>query len=356
MIDYVPFLKLKTNEIMALKMLDDDILSSITPFFDYARRDNLTEESFVSTAEKLRQALDRHVDQLPALYIDNFDIDSDFEVDDSHNYLHLLTLLRDFNTIPVISIDRSDGHNESVATAKSSGINSSDIVAIRLTQEDFQDFSLIEGEIADELGEIIDQFRQVDLILDCRVCLNADPIELANYISNFTDAFCAVYDTRRVIVTGSSMPPTIGEVIQVRSSVELNRVELQVFNQVIARNTNGHPIVLGDYGSISPNYSDANIPKEAMQNVMTPKIIYAYEDKHFLIRGSAIKTHPLGNGQYMLLAQELLGKVFFRDEGYSFGEQYLAEKSRGEGNNATPGTMVKPLWNSHITYMCKDYV
>ena len=72
MIKYVPFLKLKSNEIMALKELSSETKDSFIPFFDYAKREVTTdngrlrspvikedsyEDKFKSTVDKLFNSL-----------------------------------------------------------------------------------------------------------------------------------------------------------------------------------------------------------------------------------------------------------------------------------------------------------
>jgi hypothetical protein len=353
---YIPFLKLKQNEIMALKELEAGVLDDITPFFDFAKREDLTEQSFIDSAVKLEKALSKHIGDIQEIYLDNYDIESNFQILGSNNYLYLLGIYNSFTVTPVISIDRSNEHNQSASIAKDSGIVSSNTVAIRLTEEDFQDFSLIEDDIKDELADIINKFESVDLILDCRVCKNSVADDLSNKISSFISAFCNEYVTRRIIVTGSSIPASISEVTRVETNTDLARVELEIYKLTVIKCGAEQTLTLGDYATVSPNYSDINLPGNIMQNITAPKIIYSYNDNHHIIRGGALKTHRLGLGQYEVLTQQLLNEPFYRGETYSGGDKYLAQKSRAEGNNATPTTMVKPLINAHISYMCKDYI
>jgi hypothetical protein len=356
MIEYVPFLKLKSNEIMGLSVLEGDLIERIAPFFDYAKRKDLTEENFTTTSVKMYKSLKKNASRLNSMYIDNYDIDTDFEIEGIHNYYYLLDLFKDFSVIPVVSIDRSQEHIDSVCSAKDTGINNSSTIALRLTPEDFQNFDLVEDEI-DDLQTTFDRFETIDLILDSRVCLNQDPEVLSENISSFINSFRQNYDARKIIVTGSSIPASIRDITPVESEVDIERVELDIFHRVTKLVDEDVTVTLGDYGAVSPNYSDVDgIPGGAMRNITAPKIIYAHDTCQYVIRGGALSTHPDGDGQYKNLALTLLAKPFFRNEPYSFGDKYIGEKSRGVGSNATPSTMVKPLCNAHISYMCKDYV
>ena len=50
--DYIPFLKFKTNEIAAINELKDHTKEDFYPFFDIARKENLTGQALESTIEK----------------------------------------------------------------------------------------------------------------------------------------------------------------------------------------------------------------------------------------------------------------------------------------------------------------
>jgi hypothetical protein len=346
---------LKSSEIMSLKELEGNFIETITPFFDYAQRDDLTEEKFVLTAEKLAKSLRKNAIGLRSMYLDNFDIDTNFEVLGKHNYEYLLDVFNEFDITPVVSIDRSAAHTAAVCSAKDNGVVTSNNVALRLTPEYFLNFHLVKDDIEDELGDVLSRFDAIDLILDCRVCLRNDPNELSNNISSFILEFVQVYETDKIIVTGSSIPASIRDITGTDTQLSINRIELDIFNKTLEKVEGKIDLTLGDYATVSPNYSDVDIPGGAMRNITAPKIIYSYENKHYVSRGEALQTHPLGNGQYAIMTQTLLGEPFFRGDPYSWGDSYLGQKSRAEGSQATPTTMVKPLCNAHINFMYRSY-
>ena len=85
------------------------------------------------------------------------------------------------------------------------------------------------------------------------------------------------------------------------------------------------------------------------QKVTSPRLIYSFNQSHYITRGSSLASG--GQRQYVGMTKALCGKEFFRGRGYSTGEDYFHEKSRGIGKNATNGTIVKPSIVAHITYM-----
>jgi hypothetical protein len=355
--NYIPFLKLKSAEILAIKELAAELQAEITPFFDFPqKKERFTEDNFKKTTKTMGNSLRRHLGNMSNFYLDNFDIDSDMEIDGMNNYRYLLESFSDCPVIPVVGIDRCQDHIDAVFDTKKSGVIASEVCAIRIVPEDFENFVVIADDIDDMVGEVLETFRDTDLIFDCRVCLHQNSKKLALNIINFTKKFSASYPIRKLIVTGSSIPASINEITGVENEVTFPRIELSIFNKVSSEISGLYNIVLGDYGIVSPNYSHLDIMPEAMLNVTAPKILYAFDNYQYVIRGGAIRTHPRSFAQYFDLAKILVAKNFFRGRYYSFGDRFLEEKSKGSGRNIMPASIIKPTVNAHITFMLKDYV
>jgi len=352
---YVPFLKLKPNEIMAVKELDADLRQALTPFFDFPYKKSRTEDDFRNTAVKRFGSITKHLEDIPYFYLDNYDVNSNLTVDGNNSYAYLLSIFKDLPIVPVIAIDRSPEHMQAVCEAKDSGELKSDRIALRFGAEDFGDFDVVSDDIDVLLGDTLSRFVDVDIVLDCRVCLNHDLASLTSSIVYFIEEFSDAYLVDNVIVTGSSIPPSIGEILSVGEEVEWPRLELDIFDGVCNVIGDGFDVVLGDYGIVSPNYSDLDIPPELFQNVMTAKTLYTFDRHHFIIRGGAIKTHERGNQQFFDQAAVIADKTFYRGSGYSWGDNFIDEKSRSEGSLVTNATIIKPTVNLHMSYMLKDY-
>ncbi len=354
--NYIPFLKLKQGEIFAVKELEEELQEAITPFFDFPqKKEGFSEDSFKETTQKKVLSVKRHLRNISNFYLDNYDVDSGLEIDGMNNYGYLLESFSDCPVIPVVSIDRCQDHIDAVCNAKNTGVIDSEVFALRLVPEYFENFDVISDDIDSIIGNVFETFENVDLILDCRVCLNQNWKNLASNIISFSRDFSRAYSIRNLIITGSSIPASIRDIIPTEREIEFPRTELRIFKSVRREIGESFNIVLGDYGVVSPNYSDLDILDEAMPNVTAPKILYPFDDKQYVIRGGALKTHPRGYAQYFDLATILVAKRFFRDRDYSFGDRYLDEKSNGTGKYIMPATIIKPTVNAHITFMLKDY-
>lgn len=346
MITYVPFLKFKTGEVNAIGSLDADVRATICPFFDFPRREGLTADEFKEMVAKADRALGRHMPDLAEFYFDTHDISDALLVDGMQNYRYLIENLSVWPVIPVVGLNRNRSRVDTVRELKEEGKVAAAHLALRLGVEDFENYGAVKDEIA-ALAPIFNLFDDLDLIFDCRICDRANPVAVSNAIVRFSKEFCAEYQVRRVVVTGSSIPSSIGTLLKVRTDVVLNRIELAIFQRVSSTHDHNQ-LVFGDYATVSPDYADVTLPPEMLQTMMTPRLIYTMRGRHFIIRGGRIK----GNyGQYFGMAKALCEKTFFRGKGFSSGDTYLDEKSRGLGSYCTPASVIKPTVNAHITYM-----
>jgi hypothetical protein len=347
MIRYVPFLKAKRGELTAMSELASEVKRAICPFFDFPRKKaKYVSHTYADTAHNIATSLKKHWGNDAEFYFDDLDIDQTLIVGGEHQYAYMLKALNELQVIPVVALDRIN-HNAAVASLKSNGEISSATVAFRADRGDFEDFDSNEDQIDFDLGNVFNEFQAIDLILDCRFCTGINVLEAAQQIATFTRKFCDVYDkVRRVIVTGSSIPASIGDVIDVDSTEIVARRELAITAK--ARELSEIELVMGDYTTVSPFYSDADLDPRILQNVMTARLIYPFEDSYYLARGVSMKAG--GYEQYVGLTSDLCDQAFFRP-GNSTGEGYFYEKSQGIGKKATNGTMVKPSVVAHITYM-----
>jgi hypothetical protein len=353
--NYTPFLKLKSNEIIAIEELDTATQNNLVPFFDFPKnKEAFTEAKFITKVQRMKNSATKHLKNISRFYLDNFDIDSTLYIKGEYNLSYLLQEFKDLSIIPVVGIDRTYEHIQSVINAKDSSLIDSEHLAVRFTVSDFEDFELISDDIIDMLEEVMSKFNAIDLILDCRVCINLSEATLSSNIISFIKQFISTYPTNKIIVTGSSIPASISEVLSTSSEVEHPRNELSIFNVVLAGLDTSSNLFLGDYAMVSPDYSDIDIADELIRTITAAKIIYTFDNHHFIIRGKGLQHY--GNGQYNDLAAIIVSKIFYRGETYSFGDNYLKEKSLGMGSQVLPGTIIKPSINTHIKYMMNDYI
>jgi hypothetical protein len=347
MIRYVPFLKAKLGERNAMGELTPKVKHAICPFFDFPRKkEGYLSHAFAKTAQSIATGLKKHWGADVEFYFDDLDIGQKLSVKGEHQYAYMLKALNELQVIPVVGLDRTN-HNAAVARLKSNNEIASATVAFRAEHGDFEDFDGSEDQIDYDLANIFTEFEAIDMILDCRVCIGMDILDTAQQIATFAKKFCDAYDkVRRVIVTGSSIPGSLGEVVESSTTKVLTRRELAILAK--ARDLTAITLVGGDYATVSPFYSDADFEPELFPRVTSPRLIYSFDGSHYISRGSSLASG--GYGQYVGLLKQLCGQGFFRP-GYSAGEDYFYQKSMGIGSRAMNNTVVKPSVVAHITYM-----
>ncbi|MFQ1895818.1 beta family protein [Aeromonas veronii] len=349
MMKYIPFLKFKVNEIAAIKALSQTEKKGLTPFFDFPRRDDMNENTLVKNIDAAYRKYEINLTKLPTFYIDNFDIDDKLLINGDDNYDYVLCKFIGAPIIPVVGIDRTSRHNE-VVFEWSQEIKT-DTVAFRITSEDL-DYLLMEDEITVLLDTCYNNFSNVHLIVDNRVCDGIDVNARANEIVNFITEITREYVFDKVIVTGSSIPGSIRDLLEPGKRKTFSRTEVEIYRVVKSTHDD---IILGDYTAVSPEYSDVKVKKEIMRKITAPKIIYSHGDSVYIMRGYSLETHARGNKQYNDLSAILITKKFYRTKNYSMGDHYIYEKANDIGNDATPSTIPKALINLHIVFMLNHF-
>ena len=364
-VNYIPFLKMKDSEISALISLEDDEKEEIIPFFDFPRRDEKKtrdplavskskEEVFISGVARSSSRISKKLNKISKFYLDDFDVDYDLKPQGRDTYIQLIEEFSSLGMIPVTGVDRSDDHHDNIRYAIDNGLISKDEIALRFLKEDFEDFDYIKEDILEIFDYYVSEFESVDIVLDCRIVINELVSDISNYIISFVKKYLASFPLRKVIVTGSMIPPSIGEVIGTNDEKSLIRKEVEIFKNVksgLDRN-----IIIGDYTCVSPEYSDADFFAEDMQNVMTGKVIYpigimSVADSVLFLRGSRLKSDKT---QFCSLCGSLVygkWKSHFRGNSYSFGDEFIELCASKQKTNVTASTIVKPIVNAHIRHM-----
>jgi hypothetical protein len=351
--NYTPFFKFKTNEVSALSVLNPTLTSEITPFFDLPRKDGITREGFEKNAASCAKKANKYLSAFPYIFVDSFDIPDTIAPPGSPNCNVIIQAFSGFNYVPVLGLDRAPDHNSAILSAKASGKILSKTVAVRLQQDEFSDFNLVDDEIADLINVAQEQFTDVIVIFDCRVCINSIQSKLSAEIANFSFAVNSIFKINKFIVVGSSIPSSITDIAKPNDESIILRKELSIFHgaQALIKEI---ALSLGDYTIVSPTYSDLTLPKELLLSVTAPKVFYAFENYHYIARGGRIKTG--GYGQYDDICVDIVGKAYFRKSPYSWGDGFIQQRANGiRLNNITPSTILKPTICAHIEYMARDY-
>ena len=352
---YTPFLRAKGGEFKAINQLACSDKEKLRPFFDLPKIDEdcvPSEDEFLTQVAKIERKCSLNLNNIAAFYLDNKDISDRYLVKGRSNYRAILEIFSGMSVIPVTGINRSSDRQMSVIDAARAGVVSSERVAIRLDFLDIEKYRLVSYEFESLVRGLAGTFKNIVLIYDLGVIKPSEISECIRRVGTFGAAVASFFIPETTILTGSSIPGSIADIAKPETQIEFDRSEIAVFNEVSTLFPT--KLDLGDYATVSPLYSGADIPVEAMQNVTAPKIIYAYKDKQFVIRGGALRSHPRKQEQYYDLCSVLASKPYFRGAAYSNGDSVFYEKSHGIEPRLTPTHAVAPMVNAHITYMVRS--
>lgn len=363
--NYIPFLKLKGSEISALKALKGSHPQiQPIPFFDFprkkpkkTRKEQLTKpktksELFLDDLLRLRRKYELNLKHINSFYLDNYDIEDTVDYKGAYNYVGIIETFGPLGMIPVIGLDRSFEHLKSIKDGLDKKIISSERIAIRLTQEDFESYGFIRNDLISLINDIYFDFDFIDIVLDCRVCILQSAVVISPLLIDFLKCLSKeVFRFSRVVISGSSVPASISDVVLPRSEKDIVREEIIIYENILSVNNDRfhYNIFFGDYTCVSPDYSDVELFDEDMDNITTAKLIYPYDNNLLLLRGGKFKVD---RNQFCSLAKKLIAKPnVYRGERYSPGDKYVYEKAHNVGKNATASSIVPHLVNLHLVYV-----
>lgn len=353
MSSYTPCLKLKSNELDALKKLDKDLLEYVLPLFDIPRnlKDGDTTESVFKYATNAIKKLEKWWDKEKEIIIDSYDIPTILDDHGNNIYASLINtfILSGFATIPVVALNRDESHNDSVVLLNQTyGFQK---IAIRLDLDDMSDLSLIK----DDLSLLINTFPDSSyiLILDVRLIKSqADLDAIVDTCTDFLDDLKADRETSidKIVVTASAISTYIAKP---NMEIEIPRYEAELFNKLQLQHED---ISYGDYGIIGPDYSDQVIPEHLMPDVSTPKLIYTDNDQFHVFKGGSFKRHERGYEQFHDLAKKVTELNCFRGSPYSEGDKFIDLKSKTNNSPSSQGHWYQNLNIAHISFVLKDFL
>lgn len=330
---YVPILKGRMGEFRALEVAPE-LRDHITPLVDIPR---------VPVADR-HKPLDHHLDKTVtgiakgwgggrAILVDLFDIDlADRTASGDHPVSYVFRELhrRQIEAVPVIGFDRDGAYEDAVrnATDRAGGL------VIRLLADDLASPTSLASNIDSMLASLAMPRQRTRLILDLRSLRDMD---VSHYVAivvralralPHADAFAAV------VVSGSSVPQSLGEDVPASSMGRIPRKELELWRRI--RLTPGLPcrVTFGDYGVVHPDNLDLD-PKKL---TLAADIRYTSQQDILVVKGTSFKSHPLGYKQYHDLARLLVSLPDYRGHRFSWGDRLVADCARfkcGPGGKAT---------------------
>jgi hypothetical protein len=347
---YVPILKWRQGEYLALERLTNSIKDWCTPLFE------LPVEPWDFETSKPKKTLDEHVEKLGArlkknwgvrrCFFDSCHIPGDAKTSDGrHHVLKMFALTRSAgaNAIPVTGIRRNTSFQTAIAQVMRKDGNGA---CIRLHPEDF------EGGLNTALPRLLKLLDgtpgEVDLVIDSEAEVSSMPKAQSLVWAGYVRALPNVKDWRSVTVAGSSFPSSLTPPNNFRPTGDLDRHEWNAYAALVGRTLPRMP-TFGDYAAaafktefLDPRYIDPNA-----------KVKYTIDGKWVVAVGK--KVRATGRGQYQELCKAIRNRMpkVFEGKGYSWGDDFIADCAAGKGNGGT-STWPSVATNHHVTKVVRD--
>lgn len=357
MIKYFPFLKLKQNEIQSVGVLDGGIRDQIAPMYDIPRTQKVMDEAEVidrlRIADKeLANARKKGIDY--KFFVDNFDVDDSVDLGGVPQYRAVLSMLSNYRIMPVLAFDRHPDHNVAVLDFVKTRPGTD--VGIRLQMVDIESYNLTKSNLQALWADLaVAKPQTVILLVDLRII--EDPADSTKKVERFVASFQGDFPSAKVVISGSVVPASIAGLLPTNSQAHISREEYKLW-RALKSTPAFKEVLFGDYGVVSPEYSDFEIEPEHISSRSAPKVFYTYHDNFFIVRGRRFKTHKYR--QYFDISDVIVNEPFFRltTPHYSYGEQYIHDRSHKaparSKNTGSQGTWIKSSTAAHITFVVNN--
>lgn len=346
---YMPLLKSKQSEMLALKRLKKEHRDVLLPMIDLVAPsknvDMANSKTFVANnISKLGGRLQEFSDIL----LDSSEIDAALRLNGGAHPLSAAAAALEqegINVIPVVGTSRDAAHIKAVQEVlKSSG---GGIICVRVDRYDVRTPTQSASQLKEFLATNFPK-TGVILVYDLGDIFGDDPATLSKYLENF-DKKIGKDSIELTVVCGSGIPENIRSAVPPKSAGYIDRVELQTFydlRQQFEKNKREGKLIFGDYATLNSGYVE--LDWALVNRTITPKITYALKNSWFVIRGASFAKHPDGYKQYYSLASEVRKLPDVSSPSFCHGDTYIADRAKKKGTTDSPGSWTGVCVNHHL--------
>jgi hypothetical protein len=249
---YLPILRARGGHFRAVGALSPLARSRLTPLFDVPvpKQGKKLESYLASRADRIHRCWETG----RSIYVDVHDFPLDLRTESGAQPItHLVDLMRMRGSRPIHVTGTEDERQTDYLEAIRVLIQGeSDGVCVRLERDELNEPKLLRTSLSATVDFLALDPSRVDLILDFRY-VGRDAIEVLR--ATTLEALGVIREVgsfRNVTVAGSSVPDQLPRRDQGKVRRE-ERIELEVWSQVISIAEGQLPIALGDFGVIGAN-------------------------------------------------------------------------------------------------------
>jgi hypothetical protein len=346
--DYVPILRWKEAERLALRDLGDDIRDRTTPLVQVVpesiavgKRTPTADDALQKIARDMRECWGTRL-----LLVDLWRVDPRLRMDGRTHPLAYLAAKARANQVsmaPVTGLHRDSAYQAAVGEAVARDKRG---LCLRLLRGDLGNQSL-RPDVQRLLNQLQLEPGEVDLVVDTEC--HDDSYPDFERLSSLVPDIC---EWRSLVVASGAFPPDLTR-WKTPGTYSVPRLdwlawlsEVELAESLIRKPT------FSDYGIYHPTYR----PPPGFPN-FSASIRYTGEDVWTIMRGEGVQNEGgAGFAQWPANAELLCGRPEFRQcgPGFSAGDAYIAREA---GNYAHPGnacTWLQAGFNHHMTFVVRQ--
>lgn len=347
---YMPVLKTKQGEFLALSLLNPGIQGYVVPLIEVTNIEFDNEEN--TTPKTIEEHLDKITVRIAKKWgRSNAFLDTHLVNDSSPGGINPVTYIYHRLSAdiafpsPVLRLSTP----ENIKTAIRGVMSEQNLkeIAIRVLVGDLmvQDFSKKIQELLDYFGL---SASTVHMVLDLAGADFSNSDDFTDSILDQLKTFPEFLNWKSFTICGGSFPKTnllkAGESIVPRGEwIFYNKLVSKIKGQEFNRHIN-----YGDYGIIAPGHFKFDFKKMDR----SANIRYTHDDFWFVVKGNSIKLN--GNEQYIGLANDIVKSDYYLGEHFSDGDNHL-KKATLKGGKAGNTTVWKKVgFNHHLAKVMAD--
>lgn len=342
---YMPILRWKQAERLALRELQDDARRGITPLvqlvpesIELRKRTPTIHRAFEKVAADIRECWG-----MGRLLVDLRHIDPLLRVETEHALTHLARQARAnaVSLVPVTGLQRDAAYQAAVRQVAADDGRGA---CLRLFRDDFAS-SRLSARVGQLLQQLRLEARQVDVILDMECHDSSYP-----GFDSLSSLLPEISGWRSLAVASGAFPPDLTQ----WNKPGIYRVPrndwLAWLRETELVEGQTRKPAFSDYGIYHPTYK----PPPGFVNV-SASIRYTSDDEWIVMRGEGILNEDgAGPAQWPANAELLCGANEFCGASFSAGDAYISREAGNYAHPGNPSTWLQAGFNHHMTLVVRQ--
>lgn len=344
---YVPVVKLRQAEYLALEVLPEKVKEGLTPIVEIqdipVGEDGKYKYTLDDYLIKVGKQLDKKWNSKYPIFVESREVDSlsyGKEITDAYKRLAIGLDDKGVNAIPVTGVDRTELYQQHIRYMLSK-LNGG--ICVRVSGEDCEDLKELENDIDDLLEYFELSHNEVDVVVDFEVLPLKTTTNNVDYVIGIINGFPNLNKWRTFSIVCTNFPKNFSEQ-KTASLITINRDDLQIWKDIISRSKELSRVP--SFGDYTIQHPDMDIIIVNYQ-VGSANLRYATKDKWYIYKARGLKKH--GTVQFREICKEVMSLSEYGGLSFCWGDKYIDECVNNGGSTGNPPTWRRIAFSRHLT-------